>query len=85
MWVTIFGLVPVGYIFLVQMKYFSSLLRRQNDVKYSTHKGCQLSGWLRGVRRRTQISKLAPLMRSQRAFWSTNVGVGSNTTPDRIL
>ena len=37
------------------------------------------------LRRQTQVSKLAPLMRRQRAFWSTNVGVGSNPTPDRIF
>jgi hypothetical protein len=37
----------------------------------------------RGLRRQSQVSKLAPLMRCQRAFWFNNVGVGSNPTPER--
>jgi hypothetical protein len=37
------------------------------------------------IRRQTQVSKLAPLMLSQRAFLFINVGVGSNPTPDRIF
>jgi hypothetical protein len=37
----------------------------------------------RGLRRQSQVSKLAPLMRCQMAFWSNNVGVGPNPTFER--
>ena len=33
----------------------------------------QLSGWPSGLRRQTQVCKLAPLKSSQRAFWFTNI------------
>ena len=45
----------------------------------------QLSGWPSGLRRQTQVCKLAPLKSRQRAFSFTNVGVGSNPTPDRKI
>ena len=48
----------------------------------------QLSGWPSGLRRQTQGSIFLAVQHSQcgyRAFWSTNVGVGSNPTSDKLF
>ena len=43
------------------------------------------SGWPSGLSARLKLKKLATSHRGSRAFWSTNVGVGSNPTPDRAF
>jgi hypothetical protein len=56
------------------VKYFFFLLRTQNDLKYSTHKGFQLAGWLSVsgaiLKFPNLLRKCAAKMRSGPLMWA---------------
>ena len=61
-----------GALFVFYYNFESHCLHIRSNPK---------SGWPSGLRRQTQVDQLQWFL-PLRAFWSTNVGVGSNPTPD---